>query len=160
MIVLEPVRQCVVRLFLICALAAATSACGLFGGGGPPPPEPQPGDDAERPGVVRRPAVMPTSQPEAPSSLPVSGWVRVSQESTVPAGGVRQVRVTCPAGKRVFGGGGSGAVAMAQSYPASESEWTTVFVNETSLDLNVVAWAICANTGDGEGPVDQMSPID
>jgi hypothetical protein len=63
----------------------------------------------------------------------------------------RQVDVSCPAGKKVVGGGAhiwnaSSDVALDESYPMSASAWraTAYEVNATAANWHLVAYAICA----------------
>lgn len=116
-------------------LAPCLALGGCLFGGSDPPPQAMP-----TPAQAEMPAI--------PTQLPVSGWERVSQEARVLAGAVTRVVASCPSGKKVFGGGGSGPVPLRSSSPSSDTEWQAVFVNESDLDLTVTAWAICAEAGE------------
>ncbi len=61
--------------------------------------------------------------------------------------GLESVNVMCTGGRKVFGGGCSGdlAVVVSSSYPSSDFGWTCGFqCNASSSFIN--AWAICAKT--------------
>ena len=93
--------------------------------------------------------VLPTLQ----QSPGIPGWVRVfsSLTHTIPAWGRANTVVTCPAGKKVLGGGfviagGSGTEVVA-SLPSSDgTSWTVQVLNWSSgsKTLSVDAHAICA----------------
>lgn len=57
-------------------------------------------------------------------------------------------RVSCPAGKKVLGGGyiapSNGSILVQQSYPSSDDAWTVVVKNTGSARTNFEAWAVCA----------------
>lgn len=57
-------------------------------------------------------------------------------------------KVSCPAGKKVLGGGfvapSNGTVLVQQSYPSSDDSWTIVVKNTGNARTNFEAWAICA----------------
>ena len=80
----------------------------------------------------------------------ISGWERVLQSNVVvlPAGSGQTLLPTCPAGKKVVGGGFSatpGMVAFA-SYAFSDKEWLVDFRNNTGLDIPIGAaraFAVC-----------------
>ena len=64
----------------------------------------------------------------------VSGWVRIVSSTTAATS-----TATCPAGKKVLGGGASGPVES--SYPSSDTVWTAT---ATSPSRSVTAYVICA----------------
>jgi len=69
---------------------------------------------------------------------------------SVAANGIGFATVTCPAGKRVLGGGGhvAGAVAGAgylwQSIPTSNTAWRVAYKNQTGSQISIWAYAVCA----------------
>ncbi|MGH2830633.1 MAG: hypothetical protein ACRDJM_09130 [Actinomycetota bacterium] len=69
-------------------------------------------------------------------------------EIDILAGGYRRVEVTCPAGKRVLGGGGAntatGGVIMTDSYPPLDTMWRVYFKNNDGITHRIAAWAVCA----------------
>jgi hypothetical protein len=64
----------------------------------------------------------------------VSGWVRIVSSTTAATS-----TATCPAGKKVLGGGASGNVES--SYPGSDTTWTAT---ATLSSKTVTAYVICA----------------
>ena len=85
----------------------------------------------------------------------ISGYERVSSTAVVPAGFISQRTVTCPAGKRVLGGGitSTGSLLdevktrVVTSFPLSATEWAAGVVNENTYDLTYTWWAVCAAGG-------------
>ena len=69
---------------------------------------------------------------------------------SVAANGIGFASVTCPAGKRVLGGGGhvAGATAGAgylwQSIPTSNTSWRVAYKNMTGSNISIWAYAVCA----------------
>lgn len=83
----------------------------------------------------------------------VSGWEIVSQTSThtTLAGGGFERTATCPAGKKVMGGGGKlnppeALLLVSDSWPAADDEWKVQYTNTSILPLtnDVTVYAICA----------------
>jgi hypothetical protein len=111
--------------------------------------------------------------PEGPSGAPgtdgatgvtgpagVSGWeiVTVTQSFVInaPTGPEAvTVRVDCPTGKQVLGGGhahvlnindgsfGPGQMEVTQNYPSSATSWTVTFTSGYVLSRTVTVYAIC-----------------
>jgi cysteine-rich repeat protein len=76
----------------------------------------------------------------------VSGYQQVVLASRVPANAESTVRVPCPAGKSVTGGGAraaSGAVALQASYPSDTGTWTILVRNPQGAAADVSAYAVC-----------------
>ena len=69
---------------------------------------------------------------------------------SVAANGIGFASVSCPAGKRVLGGGGhvAGTVAGAgylwQSIPTSNTSWRVAYKNMTGANISIWAYAVCA----------------
>lgn len=94
------------------------------------------------------------------AGLPGHTVVRVNRSATVAAGGFYHITVTCPAGKKVLGGGfGNNAITWAKVIPttsmpspntstfnSSSTQWTVSWLNigTTPVNLNFAAYAICA----------------
>ncbi|MFJ6370098.1 hypothetical protein ACIQK5_18215 [Streptomyces virginiae] len=80
----------------------------------------------------------------------VSGYEIVRQEGVpVDPNGFEQVVVTCPAGKKVLGGGfvGNGAKLLTiRSFPgAGGTSWIVTVQNTDTVPLGYSGYAICAN---------------
>jgi hypothetical protein len=79
----------------------------------------------------------------------VSGYQRVFTSDAIanPAGTQRVGSVSCPAGKKVLGGGviGSGGTthSVNTSYPSSESTWRAYMNNTSGGDETFRVYAIC-----------------
>jgi hypothetical protein len=88
--------------------------------------------------------------PAGPSG--VSGYERVSSTLEIPANTIRFVTVSCPAGKRVLGGGITNEipllllqnVRMSESGPTTETSWGATIVNGHTAALTFTWWAVCA----------------
>ncbi|MEZ4308932.1 MAG: hypothetical protein R3F14_12915 [Polyangiaceae bacterium] len=74
---------------------------------------------------------------------------------SIPAGWTYDNTASCPAGKKVMGGGleinisGMSAndmikLQMMRSFPLSDSQWTTQIYNENGYAVSATFWAICA----------------
>lgn len=81
----------------------------------------------------------------------LAGWVVVQgAPQALAANGKVLTRVSCPAGKKVLGGGGHqassvGAVAyMDDSTPIDGVQWQAGFINTSSTPATVWAYAVCA----------------
>lgn len=82
------------------------------------------------------------------SGLEILNVATASDSSTT-----KSVTATCPATKRVIGGGarvtGTGAteVAVSESYPATANQWTALAreINAVGSSWTLTAYALCAN---------------
>jgi hypothetical protein len=91
--------------------------------------------------------------PAGPQGAPgVAALQIVFADSPSSSDFVRQVEVSCPAGKQVVGGGAhlwqaAGKVALDESYPSNATTWraTAYEVNATALNWHIRAYAICAS---------------
>ena len=86
----------------------------------------------------------------------VSGLQRVDIASATSSVDSRSVALTCPAGKRVLGGGarvtgeGSNRVSIVESYPGDANTWNAraAEVVSTTAQWQLHAFALCANVAD------------
>ena len=79
-----------------------------------------------------------------------SGYQIVTNVDTLAPGSGLHLVATCPAGKKVLGGGFSSGenLAMERSIPANNGTAWDIFVNDTdNMGQGVAVWAICANVG-------------
>jgi deoxycytidylate deaminase len=80
----------------------------------------------------------------------VSGYEIVSTGfQDIPAGGQSDITASCPAGKRVIGGGfeGNSFAYAYKSFPSSTVAWTIGLRNQnTATTVAARAFAICAST--------------
>ena len=88
--------------------------------------------------------------PQGPKGDPggFSGYEIVTNVDTLPSGGGLHVVATCPAGKKVLGGGySSGAnLATERSLPINNGTAWDIYVNDTdNTTQGVAVYAICAN---------------
>jgi hypothetical protein len=91
----------------------------------------------------------PPGNPGAPG---LSGLELVTANSLTDSSNAKLATVSCPAGKKVVGGGahiwdaGSFA-ALGESYPVNATSWraTAYEVNPTALNWHISAYALCAN---------------
>ena len=83
------------------------------------------------------------------------GYERVTNSAVVPANFMVNGTASCPAGKRVLGGGVVGAVSsageesittIAASYPASNDTWSAGVTNGNDHALTFTWWAVCAKS--------------
>ncbi len=93
----------------------------------------------------------------ATGSTGLAGWQRISvvttNDSLGPGGEVVRT-ATCPAGKRVLGGGfvvfgATGRWVSTSNGPFSDSQWVVAMANLTGGTITAArteAWAVCANT--------------
>jgi hypothetical protein len=96
-------------------------------------------------------AAGPQGSPGAQGAPGLAAVEIVTVDSANSSTGVKQADATCPAGKKVIGGGAhlygaGGDIALDESYPSSVSTWraTAWEVNATALSWHVSAFAICA----------------
>jgi len=89
--------------------------------------------------------------PQGASGL--AGLEVVSASTTTDSSVAKFVDVSCPAGKRVVGGGAhiwdaGGKVALDESYPTSDTVWraTAYEIAVNALNWHISAYAICAAT--------------
>jgi hypothetical protein len=95
---------------------------------------------------------FPTSVLTIPAAR-VNGHEIVSSASSADSSSPKGVTVSCPAGKKVLGGGarvtGSGAaeVGVVEEYPVSPTQWATLAREQdpTGSTWTLTALAICAN---------------
>jgi hypothetical protein len=76
----------------------------------------------------------------------ITGYEQVSVAEILVSGS-HNISVSCPAGKKVLGGGINGpfATTVTSSYPSDDSTWTVEFVLDLPAgDFEVIATAICA----------------
>ncbi len=90
--------------------------------------------------------------PQGPKGDPagVSGYEIVTNVDTLPPGSGLHVVATCPAGKKVLGGGYSSGenLATERSIPTNNGTAWDIFVNDTdNVGQGVAVIAICANVG-------------
>ncbi|MCP9487417.1 MAG: collagen-like protein [Gaiellaceae bacterium MAG52_C11] len=110
------------------------------------------------PGQLTAGAVGPAGPagPQGPSGAQgaqgTSGLEIVSAVSATSSDVNRQVEISCPAGKKLVGGGAhiwdaATDVALDESYPANPTTWraTAWEVNATGASWHLQAYAICAN---------------
>jgi hypothetical protein len=84
------------------------------------------------------------------------GVIRVSNTSGFDGAEIKQVDVTCPAGKRVVGGGGDvnsslprdSKVSLQDTFPLTDNVWRVVAVRNDNCNCaptpwSVTVWAIC-----------------
>jgi hypothetical protein len=89
-----------------------------------------------------------------PGCTGVSGYQRVTNSAVVPANFTVNGTASCPAGKRVLGGGVVSFVtpgeqsltAIAASYPQSDSTWAAGVVNRNDHELTFTWYAVCATS--------------
>jgi hypothetical protein len=88
--------------------------------------------------------------PQGPPAL--AGLEIVQAQSVSSSDVARQTNVSCPAGKKVIGGGaqvwGAGSdVALDESFPSTATTWraTAFEVVATAVNWHLVAYAICAS---------------
>jgi hypothetical protein len=108
---------------------------------------------SKQPGPKGDPGVQGQKGDPGPQGLAgVSGWERVTEETARDSTNVKELTVSCPAGKRVLDGGaiitGAGtSVALSSSAPFSDSTWLAEAHEHTATTetwkLTVVA--ICGN---------------
>ena len=88
-----------------------------------------------------------------PGCTGLSGYQRISNAAVVPANFTTTGTASCPAGKRVLGGGvvsnaATGGelslITIAQSYPATDSIWLASVSNRNGHALTFTWWATCA----------------
>jgi hypothetical protein len=75
----------------------------------------------------------------------VSGWQRVENSNGVVNGNSwTDVSISCPAGKRVFGGGAyAPGLTLVSSFPASDTSWSVGVHNDNPSAAGFVYYAIC-----------------
>jgi hypothetical protein len=91
----------------------------------------------------------PAGEPGAPGLNGVSGWEIVYSDAAY--GSADQTAVaTCPAGKKVIGGGpfsevasGTFTINIYRSYPSAENEWTVSGYRANSTTWKLTAYAVC-----------------
>jgi hypothetical protein len=88
----------------------------------------------------------------APGAPGVSGYQLISQEVATAANASKSHTVTCPAGKRVLGGGarivtGEGAVVIDEAYANSETTYyaETRTIGGGAVNHGLVVSVVCAN---------------
>ena len=90
--------------------------------------------------------------PAGPQGAPGLAGVEIVKAETAQASNpVDQLDVSCPAGKRLVGGGGqvyggTNDVALDESFPMDDTKWrvTAYEINATASNWHLVAFAICA----------------
>ena len=103
-----------------------------------------------------RPGQLPAGPtgPQGPQGTPgVSGREQVTVESPLTATGPKNITATCPAGKKVLGGGvelggaGRNRVSATENKPSGDNAWEgeAFEVVNTNATWKVIVHAICAN---------------
>lgn len=87
---------------------------------------------------------------QGPQGVPgISGYVRVlSPQVGISSSGQSRATATCPAGKKVLGGGhltSSALVFAFDSWPETDSTWTILMRNIGGSSHWIQAWAVCAS---------------
>jgi hypothetical protein len=88
-------------------------------------------------------------------SGPLSGRVLVTAQGTAPSNSIGTASATCPAGKKVLGGGFTGLTGnttrVSHSSPkptptgVSDTAWEVILYNSDAFPLVFTVYAICAN---------------
>jgi hypothetical protein len=87
----------------------------------------------------------PTGGRGVPGAPGVSGWERVHNATgVVDANSSTDVEISCPSGKRVFGGGAyAPGLTLVSSFPASDTSWIVGVRNATAGGAQFHYYVIC-----------------
>ncbi|MCL2614685.1 MAG: hypothetical protein FWD95_15835 [Nocardioidaceae bacterium] len=78
-------------------------------------------------------------------TTPINTTIVSTPDETIAAGDISSVTATCPAGKKITGGGYFSSIAIAASSQPSGRSWVVIINNSNnSIDITANAYAVCA----------------